>query len=53
MKLIKVTGFLWVEDDEYDPSEDGPLTEAVFIQQTRALGQLVDLEFELAGEEDE
>lgn len=51
MPRIKVTGFLEVEEDEYDPGPLGPLTEEASLRATLSLG-LDDVEFELDEEEE-
>lgn len=48
MKVIKVTGYIYVEDNEYDPGPMGPLTEAAFEEWSNNIGLLNDLEFELS-----
>lgn len=44
MKRIKVTGYIYVEDDEYDDGDLGPLTEAAFLRYSHDIG-LDDLTF--------
>lgn len=44
MKAIQVSGTLYIEDDEYDPGPNGPLTEAAFLHYMNSLG-LDDIEF--------
>ncbi len=49
MHAIKVTGYIYIEDDEFDPGGLGPLTETAFLSWTGRLN-LDDVEFTL-GEE--
>lgn len=49
---VKVTGYIEIEDDEYDPGDLGPLTEEANLQYTLDLG-LDDIEFTLVEEDDE
>lgn len=51
MPRIKVTGFLEIEDDEYDPGPLGPLTEEASLRATLSLG-LDDVEFKLVEDVD-
>lgn len=49
MKRIKVTGFIEVADEEFDPGPSGPLTEAAYEEWINTPLQCVDdVEFELA-----
>lgn len=50
MKRIKVTGYIEVDDDEYDSGPLGPLTEEKSMEMILSLG-LDDVEFEDAGDE--
>lgn len=48
---IKVTGYIEIEDHEYDSGEYGPLTEAAWTQRMAdGLSILDDVEFEEADE---
>jgi hypothetical protein len=46
---IKVTGYVDIQDDEYDPGPLGPLTEEAHMQYSMSLG-LDDLKFEEVSE---
>ncbi len=46
-KRIQVTGIVVIEDDEYDPGPDGPLTEEAYNDLSDQLA-LDDLRFEVA-----
>lgn len=48
MKAIKVSGILYVEDEEYDDGPNGPLTEEAFLKYNMEIG-LDDLEFTEVG----
>lgn len=44
---IKVTGYIEIQDDEFDPGPNGPLTEDAWLEIGNSLG-LEDVEFEVA-----
>jgi hypothetical protein len=44
---IKVTGYMDIHDDQFDPGPKGPLTEAAWLEISNDLG-LEDIEFEVA-----
>lgn len=46
MKAIRVTGILYVEDDEYDEKDSCGLTEEAFLKYTNSFSELDDLQFE-------
>lgn len=48
-KRIKITGYIDIQDDEYDPGPLGPLTEEADLSYRLSLG-LDDLEFKLVNE---
>lgn len=43
---IKVTGYIEIEDDEFDPGPSGPLTEKAYLEYTGDFAGLDDLDFE-------
>lgn len=45
-KTIKVTGILYIEDDEYDPGPNGPLTREAYDEYADSF-ELDDLRFEV------
>jgi hypothetical protein len=53
VRKVKVTGFLYVEDDEVDPGPLGPLTARASDACSRMqIGHLGDVEYELADDDD-
>jgi hypothetical protein len=50
MKRIKVTGYMYVNDEQTDTGPLGPLNEDTFLEVSNSLG-LDDVEFEFAEED--
>jgi hypothetical protein len=50
MKRIKVTGYIYIEDDDYDPGALGPLTETADENLRVILSELDDIDFEYDSE---
>lgn len=50
MHRIKVTGYIAIDDDEYDDGPLGPLTEEAFNDFSERLTGLEDMEFEVDSE---
>ena len=50
MHRIKITGYITIEDHEYDDGPLGPLSEEAATEWTHALASMDDLEFEEAPE---
>lgn len=53
MRRLRVTGFVWIEDDEFDAGPMGPLTEAAFVAWVGSDIEVIeDLTFELVDDDE-
>ena len=48
---IKITGYIDIDDEDYDPGPLGPLTEEAHLEVVQSL-YLDDIKFEVADDED-
>jgi hypothetical protein len=53
MAKIKVTGYLYLDDDEVDTNDSSGLTEAAYLEYSNRLLMLDDLQFKLVDPDDE